>query len=54
MIDKQIYYQLIYTYCTIKNGLNFGIGNKVIAPINKDLFIELWKTISQNQIEREI
>ena len=30
---------------------NFGIGNKVIAPINKDLLIELWETISQSQIE---
>ena len=33
---------------------NFGIGNKVITPINKDFFIELGETINQSQIEREI
>ena len=33
---------------------NFGIGNKVIAPINKDLVLELWETINQSQTESEI
>ena len=33
---------------------NFGIGNNVITPINKDFFIELGETINQSQIEREI
>ena len=33
---------------------NLGIGNKIITPINKDLFIELWKTINQSQIQIEI
>ena len=58
MIDQQIYYQLIYVYCTIKTGLNarwnFGIGKKVITPMHKDLFIELWETINQSETEREI
>ena len=30
------------------------MGNNVITPINKDLFIELWETIKQSQIEKEI
>ena len=58
MIDKEVYYQLTYVYCSIKIGLNarhnFGIGNKVTIRINKDLFIELWKTINPNQIHQEI
>ena len=41
-----------------KNGFNarwnFRIRNKAITPINKDLLIELWETINQRQIEKEI
>ena len=57
MVDKQVYYQLIYVCCTIKIVLNakwnFGIGSKLITPINKDLFTELWRTINRSQIERK-
>ena len=33
---------------------NFGIRNSVVTPINTDLFIELWETLSQSQIEKEV
>ena len=33
---------------------NFAVGNKVITPINKDFFIELWETTNQYQIEKDL
>ena len=33
---------------------NFEIRNSVVTPINTDLFIELWETLSQSQIEKEV
>ena len=45
MMDKQVYYQLIYVYCTIKNWIEckmeLRIGKQVTTLINKDLFKEL-------------
>ena len=33
---------------------NFEIRNSVVTPINTDLFIELWETLNQSQIEKQV